>query len=91
MEPSGRQGERLRPKVLQVHGLAVRRWARGGAITLDYTKEYYVFMKHMGVCLARGGAAIMRFYPDDIRGGTPKQLRGVVYERLDATLDWRGT
>ena len=75
----------------EVRGLAIRRWAggpglHGGRTALLYTKQYKRFMVWVDKCIKRGGAVTMSTYVVENYGRT-----GEVYDKLDATLDWRGT
>lgn len=75
----------------EVHGLAIRRWrhykTRRKADELVYTSEYRRFMVWVGRCIKRGGAVTLTTYVVGGEHGLPNE----VYDKLDATLDWRGT
>ncbi len=75
----------------EYRGLAIRRWASGpgldgGRTALLYTKRYRRFMAWVGKCIARGGAVTVSTYVVENHG-----RKGEAYDKLDATLDWRGT
>ena len=66
----------------EVHGLVIRREARGGYDGVIYTDAYKGLMKVIGQCIKRGGTVTMATYVDPVGSDTI---------RCDATLDWSKT
>ncbi len=77
----------------EIRGLIIRRWhthkSRYLGDRLLYSPQYRRFMVWVGRCIKRGGAVSMTTYVVNER-----PIHGnndTVYDKLDATLDWRGT
>ncbi len=65
----------------------VRQWGHRDPC-MKYTKEYKNIMKMIGQCIKGGGSVSMSIYVTGRSSGPWVNLKGVVYESMDATLNW---